>query len=63
MLVLTRCVDDSIQIGDHVEITVLEIKGAYVKLGVNAPRDLVIHRSEVYIKIHRPSSQSKRSRH
>jgi len=51
MLVLTRCADDSIQIGDDVEITVLEIKGNQVKIGINAPRELDVHRSEVYTKI------------
>jgi len=50
-LVLTRCADDSIQIGDDVEITVLEIKGNQVKIGINAPRELEVHRSEVFAKI------------
>jgi len=51
MLVLTRRADDSIQIGDDVEITVLEIKGNQVQTGINAPRELDVHRSEVYAKI------------
>jgi len=56
MLVLSRNTDDAIMIDDEVEITVLEIKGNTVKLGVNAPRDVSIHRSEVYVRLNQPSS-------
>ena len=51
MLVLTRREADSIQIGDDVEITVLEVKGRYVKIGISAPRELDVYRSEIYVKI------------
>ena len=53
MLVFTRREADSIQIGDDVEVTMLEIKGKSVKNGINAPRDLDVHRSEVYVKLWR----------
>ena len=53
MLVLSRNTDDAIMIGDDVEITVLEIKGHSVKLGVSAPGDVSVHRSEVYVKLER----------
>ena len=58
MLVLTRRIYDSLMIGDDVEITVLEIKGKTVKLGISAPGDVSVHRSEVYFKIHTPRKQS-----
>ena len=54
MLVITRRVYDSIMIGDDVEITVLEVKGQYVKIGISAPRGLAIYRTELYVRINRP---------
>lgn len=48
MLVLTRKLGESITIGDHIEITVLETKGDQVKLGIQAPKDIDIYRKEVY---------------
>lgn len=48
MLVLTRRLNQSIKIGDDVEITVIEVKGDQVRLGIQAPRDLAVHRKEVY---------------
>ena len=51
MLVLTRKHNESIMIGDSVEITVVEVKGDQVKLGISAPRDIKVHRKEVYIAI------------
>jgi carbon storage regulator len=48
MLVLTRRVDESIAIGDSIVITVLAIEGERVKIGINAPRDVVILRQEVF---------------
>jgi carbon storage regulator len=48
MLVLSRGIEDAIVIGDDVEITVLEIKGNTVKLGITAPADVSVNRSEVY---------------
>jgi len=56
MLVLTRQTYDSIQIGDDIEITVLEIKGKTVKIGINAPGELAVHRSEIYVKINGPAA-------
>ena len=48
MLVLTRKADESIMIGDNIEIVVVEIKGDAVKIGINAPRKISVHRKEVY---------------
>ncbi|ALA70069.1 carbon storage regulator [Geobacillus stearothermophilus 10] len=51
MLVLTRKIKEAIQIGDDIEITVLAIQGDQVKLGINAPKQIDIHRKEVYLAI------------
>jgi carbon storage regulator len=51
MLVLTRKAGESIVIGDDIVITVLETRGGQVRLGVDAPRDVVIHRSEVHEQV------------
>ena len=51
MLVLTRHPDQKIIIGDDIEITVLGMAGKQVKLGIEAPKDVTIHREEIYNKI------------
>lgn len=51
MLVLTRKVGEGIIIGDDVKLTIVEIKGGSVRLGIDAPRDKKIHRQEVYDRI------------
>ena len=51
MLILTRRVGETIVIGDDVTVTVWGVKGNQVRLGVNAPRDLPVHREEIYERI------------
>ena len=51
MLVLTRKEDESIMIGDDIEVKVLDVKEHQVKLGIDAPRSVVVHRREVYLAI------------
>jgi len=51
MLVLTRKTDQSIMIGDDVEITILEVRGEQVRVGIRAPRAVQIHRKEVFDQI------------
>lgn len=51
MLILTRKVGESLLIGDDVEITVLSIRGSQVKLGVKAPKEIAVHREEIYQRI------------
>ena len=51
MLVLTRKVHQSIIIGDDIEIVVLEVRGEQVRLGINAPRNIAVHRQEIYEQI------------
>ncbi len=53
MLVLTRKVNESIVIGDNIEVKIVDIKGDHVKLGITAPRDISVHRKEVYLAIQR----------
>lgn len=51
MLILTRKIGESLLIGDDVEITVLSIRGSQVKLGVKAPKEISVHRKEIYQRI------------
>lgn len=51
MLVLTRKIGQSIVIGDEVEVVVLEVRGEQVRLGIRAPRDVTVHRKEIYEQI------------
>jgi carbon storage regulator len=58
MLVLTRKLKEAIQIGDDIEITVLAISGDQVKLGINAPKHIEIHRKEVYLAIQKENNEA-----
>ena len=51
MLILTRRIGETLMIGDDVTITVLGVKGNQVRLGVNAPKDVAVHREEIYQRI------------
>jgi carbon storage regulator len=51
MLILTRRLDESLMIGDQVKITVLGVKGSQVRLGIEAPRDVSVHREEIFDRI------------
>lgn len=58
MLVLTRKPNESIIIGNDIEITVLAIEGEQIKLGINAPKNVDIHRKEVYLSIQKENNEA-----
>ncbi len=53
MLVLSRKKNESIIIGDNIEIVIVDVKGDQVKIGIKAPRNITVHRAEVYAEIQR----------
>ena len=57
MLILTRRVGESLMVGEEITVTVLGVKGNQVRIGVNAPRDVAVHREEIYNRIHEEDSK------
>lgn len=53
MLILTRRIGEILMVGDEVTISVLDVKGNQVRIGINAPKNLAVHREEIYNKIQR----------
>jgi carbon storage regulator len=58
MLVLTRKLQEVIKIGDDIELTILSIDGEQVKLGISAPKNIEIHRKEVFLSIQKENSEA-----
>ncbi len=61
MLILTRRVGETVMIGNEVTVTVLGVKGNQVRVGVNAPKDVAVHREEIYERIKREEDQDSNS--
>ncbi|HSG66733.1 MAG TPA: carbon storage regulator CsrA [Gammaproteobacteria bacterium] len=59
MLILTRRVGETVVIGDDVTVTVLGVKGNQVRLGVNAPKQVAVHREEIYERIQREQADGR----
>lgn len=62
MLILTRRVGETLMIGDDVTVTVLGVKGNQTRIGINAPRDVAVHREEIYERIHSQANGAAASR-
>ncbi|MBI4398136.1 MAG: carbon storage regulator CsrA [Candidatus Omnitrophica bacterium] len=63
MLVLSRKTNESIMVGDNVEIKIVEVKGEYVKLGITAPRSIAVHRKEIYEAIKKENEAAAQTSH
>lgn len=58
MLILTRRIGEVLRIGDDVSITILGVKGNQVRIGIDAPKDVAVHREEIYQRIKREQGQA-----
>lgn len=58
MLILTRRVGETLMIGDDITVTVLGVKGNQIRVGVNAPKDVAVHREEIFQRIHSEAGES-----
>lgn len=61
MLVLARRLNESIMIGDDIEVVIIDIKGDQVKLGIRAPKNVMVHRKEIYQEIKQENIAAKES--
>ena len=61
MLVLSRQSDEAIIIGDNIRVTIVEVRGDRVRIGIDAPRDVTVHRQEIYDAIRRDTEREARN--
>ena len=57
MLILTRRVGEALMVGENTKIVVLGVKGNQIRLGIDAPKDIMVHREEIFIKIQEEKNQ------
>jgi carbon storage regulator len=57
MLILTRKIRESLMIGEEVTVTVMDVKGNQVRIGINAPKDVAVHREEIYDRVQAEKAQ------
>jgi carbon storage regulator len=57
LLILTRRVNESLRVGEDVTVTVVAVKGNQVRIGINAPKDVEVHREEIYERVQREKAQ------
>lgn len=62
MLILTRRIGETLMIGGDVTVTVLGVKGCQVRMGVNAPKDVAVHREEIFERLHQNEAQERSHR-
>ena len=63
MLILTRRVGETLMVGDDVTVTVLGVKGNQVRIGVNAPKDVAVHREEIYDRTRKENENNAAPKH
>lgn len=63
MLILTRKIGESLMIGDNITITVLGIKGTQIRVGINAPKYIAVHREEIYKKLKTDKEKNNKIKH
>ena len=57
MLILTRRVGETVMVGNDVTVTIVGVKGKQIRIGINAPKDVIVHREEIYERIRREQVQ------
>ena len=60
MLILTRKIGEAVKIGDDIEVSIIGVKGNQVRLGINAPSDVAVHREEIYERIRQDDSSAEK---